>query len=122
MCRDRGDESAMPRVQNIPRALDEVECACGRCSICVFTTSFFFIVLLFQITEVPCIFASDGVLVCVCVCVLSHWVHAAIVEVLDLPSLKWSSHWSLGLFPASVEASLLALIAASLASWLAVPR
>ena len=40
--------------------------------------------------------------VCVCVCVLSHWVHAAIVEVPDLPSLKCSSHWSPGLFPASV--------------------
>jgi hypothetical protein len=31
--------------------------------------------------------------VCVCVCVLSHWAHAAIVEVPDLPSLKCSSHW-----------------------------
>jgi hypothetical protein len=40
--------------------------------------------------------------VCVCVCALSHWVHAAMVEVPDLPSLKCSSHWSLGLFPASV--------------------
>jgi hypothetical protein len=41
--------------------------------------------------------------VCVCVCVLSHWVHAAMDEVPDLPSLKCSSHWSLGLCPASVE-------------------
>jgi hypothetical protein len=40
--------------------------------------------------------------VCVCVCVLSHWFHAAIVEVPDLPTLKFSSHWFLGLFPASV--------------------
>jgi hypothetical protein len=31
-------------------------------------------------------------------CVLSHWVHAAIVEVPDLPSPKCSSHWSLGLY------------------------
>jgi hypothetical protein len=37
----------------------------------------------------------------VCVCVLSHWVHAAIAEVQDLPSLKCSSHWSLRLYPAS---------------------
>jgi hypothetical protein len=36
-------------------------------------------------------------------CVLSHWVHAAIVEVPDLPSLKCSSYWSLGLYPASVD-------------------
>jgi hypothetical protein len=42
---------------------------------------------------------------CVCVCVLSHWVHwvhVAIVEVPHLPSLKCSSHWSLGLYPACV--------------------
>jgi hypothetical protein len=37
------------------------------------------------------------------VCVLSHWVHAAIVEVADLPSLKCSSYWYPGLFPASVK-------------------
>ena len=43
------------------------------------------------------------VCVCVCFCVLSHWVHAAIFEVPHLPSLKCSSHWSLGLYPASVE-------------------
>jgi len=42
------------------------------------------------------------VYVYVCVCVLSHWAHAAIVEVPDLPSLKCSSHWFLGLYPASV--------------------
>jgi hypothetical protein len=36
-------------------------------------------------------------------CVLSHLVHAAIVEVPDLPSLKCSSLWSPGLYPASVE-------------------
>jgi hypothetical protein len=41
--------------------------------------------------------------VCVCVCVLSHWVHAAMDDAPDLPSLECSSHWSLGLFPASVE-------------------
>jgi hypothetical protein len=41
-------------------------------------------------------------LVCVCVCVLSHWVRTAIGEVPDLPSLKCSSHWSLGLYSASV--------------------
>jgi hypothetical protein len=40
--------------------------------------------------------------ICVCVCVLSHWALAAIVEVPYFPSLKCSSHWSLGLFPASV--------------------
>jgi hypothetical protein len=39
---------------------------------------------------------------CVCVCGLSHWVHAAIVEVPDLPSLKCSSYWSIGLYPACV--------------------
>jgi hypothetical protein len=44
--------------------------------------------------------ARGCVCVCVCVCVLSHWVHAARVEVPDLPSLKCSSHWSLGLCPA----------------------
>jgi hypothetical protein len=43
------------------------------------------------------------VLVCVCVCVLSQWAHRAVASVLDLPSLKCSSHWSLGLYPASVE-------------------
>jgi hypothetical protein len=37
-----------------------------------------------------------------CVCVLDLWIHAAIVDVPDLPSLKRSSHWSLGLYPASV--------------------
>jgi hypothetical protein len=46
--------------------------------------------------------AAAAVPVCVCVCVLSHYVHAAIVDVLDLPSLKCSSHWSLGLYPAYV--------------------
>ena len=40
--------------------------------------------------------------VCVCVCVLSHWVHAAIDKVPDLTSLKCSSHWPLGLYIASV--------------------
>jgi hypothetical protein len=38
---------------------------------------------------------------CVCVCVLRHWIHAAMDEAADLP--KCSSHWSLELFPASVE-------------------
>jgi hypothetical protein len=42
---------------------------------------------------------------CVCVCVLSHWVHAAIAEVPDLSTLKCSSHWSLGLHTASVDVS-----------------
>jgi hypothetical protein len=41
--------------------------------------------------------------VCVGVCFWSHWVHAATVEVPDLPSLKCSSHWSLGLYPAPIE-------------------
>jgi hypothetical protein len=39
----------------------------------------------------------------VCVCILSRWVHAAIGEEADLPALKCSSHWSLGLYLASVE-------------------
>jgi hypothetical protein len=43
------------------------------------------------------------VYVCVCVCVLSNWVHAAICEGADLPALKCSSHWSLGLYLASVQ-------------------
>jgi hypothetical protein len=43
----------------------------------------------------------EVIFVCVCVCILSHWVHAAIVEVPDLPSLKCSSHWSLGRYPAA---------------------
>jgi hypothetical protein len=47
------------------------------------------------------------------VCVLSRWVHSAVAEVSDLPSLKCSSHWSLGLYPASVE-----LILWLLQSWL----
>jgi hypothetical protein len=34
----------------------------------------------------------------VCVRVLSHWVYAAIDEGPDLPALKCSSHWSLGLY------------------------
>jgi hypothetical protein len=46
-------------------------------------------------------FCVTGLCVCVCVCVLRHRVLAVIVEVLDLPSLKCSSHWSLELFPAS---------------------
>jgi hypothetical protein len=50
--------------------------------------------------KTPCVappsFVNSDV-VCVCVCVLSHWVHAAIVEVPDLPSLKCSCHWSLRL-------------------------
>jgi hypothetical protein len=42
--------------------------------------------------------------VCFCVCILSHCgVHAVIVEVAVLPSLKCSSHWSLGLYPASAH-------------------
>jgi hypothetical protein len=40
---------------------------------------------------------------CGCVCVLIHRVRAAAVEVPNLPSLKCSSHWSLGLYPASVD-------------------
>jgi hypothetical protein len=40
--------------------------------------------------------------VCIGVCVLSHWVQVAIDEGLDLPALKCSSHWSLGLYLASV--------------------
>jgi hypothetical protein len=32
-----------------------------------------------------------------CVCVLSHWVHAAMDEAPDLPSLKCSSRWSRGI-------------------------
>jgi hypothetical protein len=52
----------------------------------------------------PIEFQACVVCVCVCVCVLSHWVHAAMDEVPDLPSLKCSSHWSLGLCPASVQA------------------
>jgi hypothetical protein len=41
-------------------------------------------------------------LVCVCVCVLSRWVHAALLcEGPDLPALKYSSHWSFGLYLAS---------------------
>jgi hypothetical protein len=34
---------------------------------------------------------------------LSHWVHTAIGEGSDLPPLKCSSHWSLGLYLASVD-------------------
>ena len=49
-------------------------------------------------------------IVCVCVCVLSHWVHAAIFEVPHLLSLKCSSHWSLGLFPASVRGWVIVVI------------
>jgi hypothetical protein len=37
----------------------------------------------------------------VCVCVVSHWVHAAIDEGPDLPAFKCSSHWNLGLYLAS---------------------
>jgi hypothetical protein len=44
-----------------------------------------------------------SICVCVSVCVLSHWVHAAKGEGSDLPALKCSSHWSLGLYPAYVE-------------------
>jgi hypothetical protein len=40
----------------------------------------------------PPFVTSDVVCVCVCVCVLSHWVHAVIVEMPDLPFLKRSSH------------------------------
>jgi hypothetical protein len=47
------------------------------------------------------VFAFAFVCGCGCGCVLSHWIHAAIVEVPNLPSLKCSSHWSLGLYPAS---------------------
>jgi hypothetical protein len=43
----------------------------------------------------------------VCVCVLSHWVRATIVEVSDLPALKCSS---LGLYLAPVEKSLVAVL------------
>jgi hypothetical protein len=50
--------------------------------------------------------SMDDVCVCVSVCVLSHCVHAAMDEAPDLPSLKCSSHWSLGLFPASVRTML----------------
>jgi hypothetical protein len=37
----------------------------------------------------------------VCICVLSHWVHAAIGEGPNLPAFKCSSHWNLGLYLAS---------------------
>jgi hypothetical protein len=47
-----------------------------------------------------CVFVC--LLVCACVCVLSHWVHTTIDQGSDLPALKCSSHWSLGLFPVSV--------------------
>jgi len=40
---------------------------------------------------VPCVQSRSFDCLIVCVCVLSHWV----------PSLKCSSHWSLGLYPAS---------------------
>jgi hypothetical protein len=40
--------------------------------------------------------------VCVCVCVLSDWVRAAICERPDLPALKCSFHWYLGLCLTSV--------------------
>jgi hypothetical protein len=46
------------------------------------------------------------VCVCVCVCVLSHWVYTAMCEGPNLPTLKYSSHWSLGLHLASVDCSI----------------
>jgi hypothetical protein len=39
----------------------------------------------------------------VCVCVLSHWVRTVMSEGSDLLALKFSPHWSLGLYLASVE-------------------
>jgi hypothetical protein len=47
----------------------------------------------FKVLSLNFILLSYCICVCVCVCGLSHWVHAAIVEVVpDLPSLKCSSH------------------------------
>jgi hypothetical protein len=47
--------------------------------------------------------AKQRSVVCVCVCVLSHWVHTAIGEGSDLPALKCLPHRSLGLYLASVD-------------------
>jgi hypothetical protein len=64
----------------------------------------------FQSETLKFSFVDSSLTACVCVCVLSHWVHAGIGEVPDLPTLKCSSHWSLGLHTASVDVSPTTLI------------
>jgi hypothetical protein len=53
------------------------------------------------------VFVSALLVVCVCVCVLSHCVRTVICEGPNLPTLECSSHWSLGLHIVSVVLLLL---------------
>jgi len=64
----------------------------------------------FQSEALKFSFVDPSLTACICVCILSLWVHAAIAEVPDLSTLKCSSHWSLGLHTASVDVSPTTLI------------